>query len=131
MAYACASADCERLNYWSNPDVFRGGVAMGTTGTNNNARVLNETALRVANFRTGGATGPNWHAWEHFAGTLATNVECLTFSATPTDCWAELWSGALGWWRYNGSAAPVRPAGYNSSAAELPYAAGKWNVLPL
>lgn len=61
MSYACPGG-CTRLNYWSNPNVKKDGIAMGTAATNNNARVLNNTACKVANFRksttTGGATGP-------------------------------------------------------------------------
>ncbi len=45
-----------RLPYWSNPSVRRGGVAMGTSATHNNARVLNTTAAYIANFRVSAAT---------------------------------------------------------------------------
>ena len=45
-----------RLQYWSNPSVRRGTVAMGTSATNNNARVLNNTAAYIANFRVAAAT---------------------------------------------------------------------------
>ncbi|MCP4154613.1 MAG: hypothetical protein GY757_43215, partial [bacterium] len=44
--------NCERIQYWSNPDKYYNGVAMGTASTENNARVLNETAYTVANFRS-------------------------------------------------------------------------------
>ncbi|UUZ55540.1 zinc-dependent metalloprotease [Massilia sp. H-1] len=37
MAYDCPNG-CKRLNYWSNPNKTRDGVAMGTTTRNNNAR---------------------------------------------------------------------------------------------
>jgi hypothetical protein len=50
MSYECP-AHCTRLNYWSNPNLQYGGVAMGTGDKNNNARVLNETAPIVTNFR--------------------------------------------------------------------------------
>jgi hypothetical protein len=55
----------------------------------------------------GVAPGPGWHAWESFGGTLSSNPECLSTSVTQTDCWAKLSSGALGWWRHNGSATPA------------------------
>jgi peptidyl-Asp metalloendopeptidase len=45
-----------RIQYFSNPNVTYGGVAMGTAGTHNNARVLNETAGTVANFRNTSST---------------------------------------------------------------------------
>ena len=51
MSYNCPGG-CTRLKYWSNPSKSYGGVAMGTASTNNNTRVLNETACTVANFRT-------------------------------------------------------------------------------
>lgn len=55
MAYDCPNG-CKRLNYWSNPNKTRDGVAMGTTTRNNNARVLNERAAVLAGFRSGGAS---------------------------------------------------------------------------
>ncbi|UUZ50033.1 M12 family metallo-peptidase [Massilia sp. B-10] len=54
MAYDCPNG-CKRLNYWSNPNKTRDGVAMGTTTRNNNA-VLNERAAVLAGFRSGGAS---------------------------------------------------------------------------
>ena len=45
-----------RINYWSNPDVYFGGVAMGTASFRDNARVWDERAPIVAAFKT--ATGP-------------------------------------------------------------------------
>lgn len=51
MAYACSGASCTRINYWSNPNKTYNGVAMGTTSTHNNARVLNQRAATVAAFR--------------------------------------------------------------------------------
>ena len=50
MAYDC-SGGCPRLNYWSNPNNLYNGHPMGTTATNNNARVLNDTRATVAAFR--------------------------------------------------------------------------------
>ncbi len=55
MAYAnsgCMDGSCKRINYWSNPDVSYGRLPMGTASTHNNARVLNETAFAVSNFRS-------------------------------------------------------------------------------
>lgn len=51
MAYNC-SPSCSRLQYWSNPNINYNGTAMGTATTNDNARVLNETATTVAGFRS-------------------------------------------------------------------------------
>jgi hypothetical protein len=50
MAYNC-TAGCPRLNYWSNPNNLYNGHPMGTAGTNDNARVLNNTRATVAAFR--------------------------------------------------------------------------------
>jgi peptidyl-Asp metalloendopeptidase len=50
MAYNC-SPSCTRLNYWSNPGITYGGAAMGTTATNDNHRVLNNTKATIAAFR--------------------------------------------------------------------------------
>ncbi len=51
MAYDCPQS-CNRLQYWSNPDIKYSGEAMGTATRNNNARVLNETASTMASFRS-------------------------------------------------------------------------------
>jgi peptidyl-Asp metalloendopeptidase len=51
MAYNCEGG-CSRRQYWSNPNVNYNGIATGTAATNDNARVLNETASTVAGFKT-------------------------------------------------------------------------------
>lgn len=65
MAYGCPNGDGTRIPYWSNPNVNYGGVAMGIVGESNNARVLNETAFTVANFRSSASTtwtiGYDWN----------------------------------------------------------------------
>lgn len=50
MAYNCTPS-CPRVNYWSNPNVTYGGVAMGNSDKSDNHRVLNETKAKVAAFR--------------------------------------------------------------------------------
>ncbi len=50
MAYNC-SPSCPRINYWSSPLKTYGGVTMGTTNRNDNARVLNNTRATIAGFR--------------------------------------------------------------------------------
>lgn len=45
----CATG-CTRIPYWSNPDVYYNGIAMGTTTYENNARVWNERAPAVSFF---------------------------------------------------------------------------------
>ena len=56
MAYNCASPGCQRINYWSNPDVSYGGQPTGVDHTDpvnsaDNRLTLNNTAYTVANFR--------------------------------------------------------------------------------
>ena len=48
MAVASLST---RLPFWSNPNIQRNGVAMGTTAINNNATVLNTTIVDAKVFR--------------------------------------------------------------------------------
>ncbi len=52
MGYQCAAPEmCElRVPYWSNPDIRYNGIPTGTVESNN-ARVLNETAATIADFR--------------------------------------------------------------------------------
>ena len=51
MAYQCSARACNRLQFWSNPNVSYNGVPMGTPENHDNARVLNQTAPTVADFR--------------------------------------------------------------------------------
>ena len=53
MAYNCPSnTGGPRVQQWSNPDVTRDGDVTGTHDDENNARVINERAFTVANFRS-------------------------------------------------------------------------------
>jgi hypothetical protein len=45
-------SNCTRLQYFSNPTKTYGGAAMGVTNTSENYKVLNNTAVTMANFRT-------------------------------------------------------------------------------
>jgi len=58
MAYECPGSRCTRIPYWSNPNMLYNSVALGTASTNNNVRLLNETAPRVAAFRARPASSP-------------------------------------------------------------------------
>ena len=51
MAYPVSGYTCPRLLYWSNPNVYKDGVPMGTTATHNTARVWNERSNAVMAFR--------------------------------------------------------------------------------
>jgi len=61
MSYNC-SAGCTRLPFWSNPNVTNNEIPMGSLFTHHNARVLNETAYTVANFRN--SSGNNCWQWK-------------------------------------------------------------------
>ncbi len=50
MAYSNGCSRCRRIQYWSNPYIYKDGIAMGTTSTNNNARVWNEESERIMAF---------------------------------------------------------------------------------
>ena len=56
MAYNCTTG-CTRINWWSNPDKYRNGTAMGTNSVSDNSRVLTNTAATVAGFRNGSTGG--------------------------------------------------------------------------
>jgi len=52
MAYNCpGNTGGQRLSYWSNTEVPRQGKPIGEAGVSDNARLLNERAREVANFR--------------------------------------------------------------------------------
>ncbi len=69
MSYNC-SPSCPRINYWSNPRVTYGGVAMGTVDRQDNARVLNTTAPILASFRV--SVPGMWR----YTGTPCTGGSC-------------------------------------------------------
>jgi hypothetical protein len=64
MAYSCTSGSASRVPYFSNPNINYNGVPMGIdasispTQAADNARKLRETALTVANRRTGTIVSP-------------------------------------------------------------------------
>ena len=52
MAYGNACGGCQRLQYFSNPNVKHNSLPMGTTNLNYCAKVINDNAPTVAGFRT-------------------------------------------------------------------------------
>jgi len=82
MAYNC-SPSCPRVNYWSNPDVTYGGVAMGNTNQSHNQRVLIETKATVAAFR--GAPPTNVPPVANFSFTTSNLTATFTDSSTDSD----------------------------------------------
>ena len=62
MAYGNACGGCTRIQWWSNPDLFRNGERMGipegSSGAADNRKALNNTAFTVANFRQAVGTNP-------------------------------------------------------------------------
>lgn len=60
MAYECPGG-CQRINYWSSPDLQYQGMVIGTRTQNDNRTTLNNTAAIVAGYRRstqGGGTAP-------------------------------------------------------------------------
>lgn len=68
MAYACATVNCPKINFWSNPDIQYGGyptgVASGHADAADNRSTLLNTAATVAAFRPAANLAP-------VAGTLS------------------------------------------------------------
>lgn len=71
MSYQCPANNCNRIPYWSNPGVSYGGASTGTAAQNNNARVLNETATIVTNFRPSLPLGAIGYAWANDPGSAS------------------------------------------------------------
>ena len=112
MAYNDACQDvgkyCTRLQYWSNPAILHGGVAMGNTQADNH-QALNNTAKIVANFRSSVAiptcTITLSSSSQSAAASAATGSVGVTASATGAACawsaasntsWISIVSGASG-----------------------------------
>ncbi|MGK7892835.1 MAG: M12 family metallo-peptidase [Xenococcus sp. (in: cyanobacteria)] len=75
MSYNCPG-NCTRRQFWSNPNINFGSVATGTFARNYNARVLNETASRIANFRTTGRRGELYQLHNNGAIWRYTDTPC-------------------------------------------------------
>jgi len=94
MSYDCTPS-CPRLQYWSNPNVAYGGVAMGTVDLQDNARVLNTTASVLATFRN-----PDPSIWQY------TGVPCGA-------------SGCSGWTALDNNPATVAIAAVSGGVYQL------------
>ncbi len=99
MAYNCTGG-CPRLQNWSNPNVNYNGIAMGTAATNDNARVLNETASTVAGFKSRPSTSTIGSIWR-YTGTPCSGNSCP------------------GWQKYDNNAATVRIAASGTKLYQL------------
>lgn len=70
MAYANACGGCQRLGYWSNPNILYNGVPMGVPQGQSlaadNHRTLNNTAFVIANFRQSNSVPPPAGEWDLF-----------------------------------------------------------------
>lgn len=106
MSYNC-SPGCVRLPNWSNPNVQRDGVAMGTAATHHNARVLNETAASLASFQP--SSGAIWrHTGVPCSGNscpgwqiLDNNGKSAAIAAGGSGLYQLHTDGAI--WRYTGT----------------------------
>jgi hypothetical protein len=79
----------QRLQYWSNPNRFFNGYPMGTSGYNDNARLLNERTELVADFRDSYTTTINgpFQLSVGQAGTWNATTQGLCNSATFSYRW--------------------------------------------
>ncbi len=117
MSYNCPGG-CTRRQFFSNPNVDFGSVATGTFATHHNVRVLNETASRIANFRTRGQRGElyqlhNSGAIWRYTGTpcngnscpgwqrLDNNPRSIAVASSGDDLYQLHNDGAI--WRYTGT----------------------------
>ena len=101
MAYnnsACIGGYCDRLLYWSNPDITYGGVPLGvpegTYHAADNRKTINNTAYTVANFRTGCGATPSM--------TSPTPGSTLSGSSQ-TFYWSANGASVSEWWLYVGT----------------------------
>ena len=92
MAYnnACSAAgtSCTRIPYFSNPNLTYGSPAqpLGTAATSDNARVHNQNAATVANFRTSGTGGCTFAFSPSSANVAATATSGSTSVTAGTGC---------------------------------------------
>lgn len=103
MAYGCPNGDGTRIQYWSNPNITYQGQALGVAGSSNNVRVVNETDVTVANFRSTTtpppATGAAWslgYSWNCDA-----NYSKSEFQINTDGTFKDVPSGATGNWFEN------------------------------
>jgi hypothetical protein len=109
MAYndACQAAGkyCTRLQYWSNPVIRYGGIAMGNAAADNHL-TLNNTAKTVANFRSSIATPTCGITLSSTSKSVAASATTGTLSVSATSgclwtaasnvSWISVTSGASG-----------------------------------
>ena len=79
MSYNCSTGGGKRLALWSNPENTLDGEPTGIAGVSNNAKVLNDRALEVSNFRFPVATPDQV--------TLASPVGIIVTDTTPDYQW--------------------------------------------
>jgi len=100
MAYACSGGvNCERINYWSNPDVTYSGLVTGNA-TANNRLTLNNSRTTSANWRQASAPvtiSPSSATFGSAASTGSITVTAsVAWSATSNANWITITSGASG-----------------------------------
>lgn len=69
--------NCQRLQYFSNPNILKNGASMGDASTADNHRVLNDVAYTVANFRQQGldTTPSAFHFTDQSTTPLSSLIE--------------------------------------------------------
>ena len=92
MAYnnvcSAAGTSCTRIPYFSNPNLTYGSPAqaLGTAATSDNARVHNQNAATVANFRTSGTSTCTFAFSPSSASVAATATSGSTSVTAGTGC---------------------------------------------
>ena len=92
MAYnnvcSAAGTSCTRIPYFSNPNLTYGSPAqaLGTAATSDNARVHNQNAATVANFRTSGTSSCTFAFSPSSASVAATATSGSTSVTAGTGC---------------------------------------------
>ncbi len=92
MAYtnvcSAAGTSCTRIPYFSNPSLTYGTAALplGTTSTSDNARVHNQSASTVANFRSSGTSGCTFAFSPSSANVAATATSGSASVTAGTGC---------------------------------------------
>ena len=103
MSYnVCTQGPCLRLQYWSNPNIYYGGNAMGTTQYEDNARVLDVRASTLEGFRehfnvsVNGPSQLNFKQWGTFTASTSGGGGTIYYS------WYKKYDGSSTW-TYRGS----------------------------
>ncbi len=123
MAYnnACsaASTSCTRIPYFSNPNLTYGTAALplGTSAISDNARVHNQNAATVANFRSSGGSACTFALSPPSVSVAATAASGSTSVSAGTGCAWNAVSNAPSWLSIGAGSATSSTGTLNYAAA--------------